>query len=234
MRASLVAEIIRSDLTSRPGGAAGFDAVSRCYLVLCNVRPRNISSTPCLMRARNLASISKASESAGCNFAFGAIGSKTQEGRNLGDGLGCRSGWLFLPLLVQEPAVDRDQGLFLTVGQAGIGTDCGLDLMLVAALRLKPARSPVQPFGWDTKRRCDALKDARRGFVEAAFDLAEIRIRDVCEVGELAQRQTRDLTLIADELAERIAGCLTRHTVGYSIRQVSRANRLHRPAIKYF
>ena len=35
MSAGLVAEIIRSDLTSRPGGAAGSDAASRCYLVLC-------------------------------------------------------------------------------------------------------------------------------------------------------------------------------------------------------
>jgi heterotetrameric sarcosine oxidase gamma subunit len=33
--AGLVAEIIRSDLTNRPGGAAGSDAASRCYLVLC-------------------------------------------------------------------------------------------------------------------------------------------------------------------------------------------------------
>jgi len=33
--AGLVAEIIRSDLTNRPGGAAGSDAASRCYVVLC-------------------------------------------------------------------------------------------------------------------------------------------------------------------------------------------------------
>jgi heterotetrameric sarcosine oxidase gamma subunit len=33
--AGLVAEIIRSDLTSRHGGAVGPDAPSRCYLVLC-------------------------------------------------------------------------------------------------------------------------------------------------------------------------------------------------------
>jgi hypothetical protein len=31
----LVAEIIRSDLTSRPGSAASSDAASRSYLVLC-------------------------------------------------------------------------------------------------------------------------------------------------------------------------------------------------------
>jgi heterotetrameric sarcosine oxidase gamma subunit len=33
--AGLVAEIIRSDLTNRPGGATGSDAASRRYLVLC-------------------------------------------------------------------------------------------------------------------------------------------------------------------------------------------------------
>jgi heterotetrameric sarcosine oxidase gamma subunit len=33
--AGLVAEIVRSDLANRPGGAAGSDAASRCYLMLC-------------------------------------------------------------------------------------------------------------------------------------------------------------------------------------------------------
>jgi hypothetical protein len=33
--AGLVAEIVRSDLANPRGGAAGSDAASRCYLVLC-------------------------------------------------------------------------------------------------------------------------------------------------------------------------------------------------------
>jgi heterotetrameric sarcosine oxidase gamma subunit len=33
--AGLVAEIVRSDLANRPGGTAGSDAASRCYLMLC-------------------------------------------------------------------------------------------------------------------------------------------------------------------------------------------------------
>ena len=86
--------------------------------------------------------------------------------------------------------------------------------MLVAALRLKPTRDRVKPFGRDIQGGCDCLKDACRGFVEAALDLAEIRIGDVCEVGELTERQTRDLTLVANELAEGIGTRLTRRASG--------------------
>ena len=48
----------------------------------------------------------------------------------------------------------------------------------------------------------DLLEDLGRGLPQAPLDLAQVRVRDARQLGELAQREVPDAALVADELAQ--------------------------------
>src|SRR5688572_16772106 len=103
-----------------------------------------------------------------------------------------------LPL---ERPVDVDQRLLLAFADRRIAQDLRFELGIVLAL-LEDARPHVQRLGRDAQPLRDRLKHFGRGLAQPAFDLAEIRVGDVRDLAELAERQARVAALVAYELAE--------------------------------
>src|SRR6185503_11064256 len=60
----------------------------------------------------------------------------------------------------------------------------------------------VEGLGRDAQTPRDALQNFRRGLAQAALDLTQIGIGDTGALAQLAQRQARVPSLIANELAE--------------------------------
>ena len=125
-----------------------------------------------------------------------------------------------LPLadLTEHAAVDGDQGRLLFLAEAFVGADrilgrrgrlragacfrnpacrVGRDLVDEAGLGHQRLRGNVERVG-------DLLEHAHRGLVQAALDLAEVRVRQVGQFRELAQGQVGHPALSADEGAERL------------------------------
>ena len=86
-------------------------------------------------------------------------------------------------VLGEEALVDLDQDLFLVVGQVVLGPD-GSDQVGLGFL-VEDAGADVKRFRRDLKRSRDLLQDLRARPLQTPFDLAEVRIRDASEVGEL-------------------------------------------------
>jgi hypothetical protein len=59
--------------------------------------------------------------------------------------------------------------------------------------------------------------------VQAALDLAEIRIRDLGQRRELAKREVRQLALSADEAPKRILGSFTLRVISMVVATLGRA-----------
>src|SRR3954470_941628 len=102
--------------------------------------------------------------------------------------------------LLERP-VDLEEHLLLALGERRVAGDRGDEIGGVVAL-VEYARPDVERLRRDPQPASDALEDLGRRLAQAAFDLAEVRVRDARELAQLAQRQARVAPLVADEPAE--------------------------------
>src|SRR5580704_462358 len=134
--------------------------------------------------------------------------------------LACRTwlGGLGSAGLAEHAAVDGDQGRLLLLAEPFVGADrvlgrrgglrgglraaavarrVGGDLVDEAGLGHQRLRGHVERVG-------ELLEHAHRGLVQAALDLAEVRVRQVGQLRELAQGQVGHPALGADKGAKRL------------------------------
>ena len=121
-----------------------------------------------------------------------------------------------LPDLAEHAAVDGDQGRLLLVAEAFVGADRVLGRRRFRGVAVRgfargagghlvdEAGLGHQRLRGDVERVGDLLEHAHRGLVQAALDLAEVRVRQVGQLRELAQGQVGHPALGADEGAERL------------------------------
>ena len=103
-------------------------------------------------------------------------------------------------VLVPERRVDPDQGLLLLLGELRVPADLAHQIGALALL--EDAGPHVEGLGRDLQGPGDLLEDLGRRLPQAALDLAQVRVRDPRQLGELAEREVVDAALVADELAE--------------------------------
>jgi adenylate kinase len=118
---------------------------------------------------------------------------------------------------VDHAPVDGDERRLLIVAQPLVGRDRGLGPLVAAGLsgvrgrgvrssgpghRVDQARLRQQGLGGQVEPVRDRLEHAHRRLVQAALDLAQIRVGQAGPLGQLAQRQVGQLALRADEGAE--------------------------------
>src|SRR5579863_6081644 len=141
--------------------------------------------------------------------------------------------------LAEHAAVDGDQGRLLlraeafvradrVLGRRGLGDVVSLvgadlarrHLVDQAGLGHQRLRGQVERVG-------DLLEHAHRRLVQAALDLAEVRVREVGQLRELAQRQVGHPALGPDEGAERLPLGLPRVLHGHLLIPAKYSTRQH-------
>ncbi len=128
----------------------------------------------------------------------GAVGS---DALAVGVSAGCRGLGLLVLELAAEGEVDADQRLLLLLADGLVGHDRPAQVGRAFG-RVENAGLDVERLGGDAQRLGDLLEDLGRGAAQAALDLAEIRVRDAGELGEMAQRQSSGPPLLTDERPE--------------------------------
>src|SRR5438477_4383966 len=106
-------------------------------------------------------------------------------------------------------AVDGEEGFLLAFRQSRVGADGDFGGGSRAArasgalfTALHQARLGQQGFCREIQGLGDGTEHADRRFVKAALYLAEVGVRDVRSLGELPERELRELPLSANELAQ--------------------------------
>jgi len=127
-----------------------------------------------------------------------------------------RVSWVRSEELSEHAAVDRDQGGLLLPGETSVRADrvlgqrgARLGLAGVGGRRAGGHRVDQAGLGEQRLRRHvervgDGLEHPDRGLVQAALDLAQVRVGQVGQLRELAERQVGHPALAADEGAERL------------------------------
>src|SRR5690242_17392387 len=113
----------------------------------------------------------------------------------------------------EHAAVDGDQGGLLVVAEARVGGDSllgapGVRLVGVRGLggpdghRVDQAGLGEERFRGNVERAGECLEHADGRLVQAPLDLAEVRVGQAGQLGELAERQVGALALLTDEGAK--------------------------------
>src|SRR6187401_781432 len=104
-----------------------------------------------------------------------------------------------------QGAVEVDEDLLLAVVEVGGGLDRVLEIggwHAVVVAGIEDPGPDVQRLGGDREAPRDLLQDVGAGLAQAAFDLAQVRVRDAGPVAQAPQRQPGALALLANEVAE--------------------------------
>src|SRR5579859_666565 len=107
---------------------------------------------------------------------------------------------------LDETPINSYEGLFLVGREASVELDRVLDAryrpMVVPRFGIKEAGLGEHRLSRDVERVCDVLEHLRRRLVHPALELAQVRIRHLRHLGQLAQLEIRQLALRFEEFAE--------------------------------